>query len=94
VWCGACSGAVGIAATPRPQTFASAASRPTDPGAVISGERADHALVTLTRRYLRENELRHLQVHGERLTFGAAAAIVAREHVHLLRASQDIISED
>jgi hypothetical protein len=39
----------------------------------------DAVLVERTRQYLRDNELRHLQLTGERLTFERAAHIVTHE---------------
>jgi len=44
----------------------------------------DAALVAKVHEYLRENELRHLQLTGERLSFGRAAQIVARANPALL----------
>lgn len=44
-----------------------------------SGGGADARLVQMTREYMRENGLRYLQENGQRLDFGRAAAIVARE---------------
>ena len=39
----------------------------------------DAELVARTRAYLRENEVRHFQLTGERLTFDRAASMVVRE---------------
>lgn len=46
----------------------------------------DAALVAKAREFLRDNELRHLQLTGERLTFGRAAQLVARANPALLAA--------
>ncbi len=55
----------------------------------------DARLVQLTRQYMQEHGLRHLQEHGRRLDFGRAAAIVAREQAAtgLLRAWIDLPGE-
>ncbi len=46
----------------------------------------DASLVQKVREYLRDNELRHLQLTGERLTFERAATIVTRANPALLAA--------
>jgi hypothetical protein len=75
-------------------TFRASQPRPptSTPATRSDGESASRALspdvslVEKTRAYLRENELRHLQLTGERLTFGRAAEIVVRANPQLLAA--------
>jgi len=67
-----------IATSPRPVVFSHPASRAPEYPDPASGA-PDAQLVARTRRYLADNELRHLQLTGERLTFSKAAEIVARE---------------
>jgi hypothetical protein len=64
------------ASQPRPP--ARGAATHTDSGE-HRGESPDSTLVAMTRQYLRDNEVRHFQLTGERLTFDRAAQEVARE---------------
>lgn len=65
------------ATQPRPPSR-SAATHSTS-AARQSGLPPDTAMVERVRAYLRENEVRHFQLTGERLTFDRAAAAVVRE---------------
>lgn len=76
------------------QTFRASARRPptsapathSDEAATFGALPADASLVEKTRAYLHDNALRHLQLTGERLTFGRAAEIVVRANPQLLAA--------
>jgi hypothetical protein len=67
------------------RSFAATQPRPpaNGPAAYSGGEDSaiapDAALVAKVRAYVRDNELRHLQLTGERLTFDRAAPLVVRE---------------
>ena len=67
------------------RSFAATQPRPpaNGPAAYSGGEDSaiapDAALVAKVRAYIRDNELRHLQLTGERLTFDRAAPLVVRE---------------
>ena len=66
------------ATQPRPAPVG-AATHPTGAAPRRAGVAPDVELVARTRAYLRENELRHFQLTGERLTFERAASMVVRE---------------
>jgi len=78
--------------------FRATQPRPPERGAAThaadwGGAAPDATLVAMTRQYLADNALRHLQLTGERLTFDRAAVLVAREvarsNPSLLRAYAD-----
>ena len=66
------------ATQPRPAPVG-AATHPTGAAPRRTGVPPDAELVARTRAYLRENEVRHFQLTGERLTFDRAATMVVRE---------------
>ena len=68
----------------QPRPLPSGPATHTTEADTIPATAPDAALVAKVHEYLRENELRHLQLTGERLSFGRAAQIVARANPALL----------
>jgi hypothetical protein len=86
-----------IAASPRPERSRGAASAPAGDTRIV-GAAPDAALVEATKKYVAENEVRHFQLTGERLTFDRAAAIVAKrvaaDQPELFRAYVEMMGEE